>query len=379
MKQRMMRNKKHFPWHKGIALGLAASLLLGQVGTLNTEAAKSVSQLQKEQKELQKQIDALDSDLVELLADINELESEISSNQAEIQATEAELVVAEQAVDDQYAAMKIRIQYMYENDNKNVLAILLESGSIADFLNRLEYVNSIYASDRNLLENYEATKSEIQMMKEGLEEEKADLQNQKSSLSAKKNALNTKIATMEGQMDDYDDQIAEAKALAARQAELERQRREEEQRRQEQAAANNAGNNSSGGSSNSSGGSKNPGYTTGVSGSAVVSYANTFVGKPYKWGGTNPNTGADCSGFVQYVFAHFGITWSGRMTSYTFRNVGKEVSRDSIQPGDIVCYAGHVAIYAGNGKIVEAQSTAAGITNNRSVDNKKIITIRRVL
>lgn len=111
----------------------------------------------------------------------------------------------------------------------------------------------------------------------------------------------------------------------------------------------------------------------------MVSYANTFVGNPYKWGGNDPNTGADCSGFVQYVFAHFGITWGGRMTSVSFRSVGKEVSYNNMQPGDIVCYSGHVAIYAGGGRIVEAQSTAAGITNNRPVDSKTIITIRRVL
>lgn len=174
-------------------------------------------------------------------------------------------------------------------------------------------------------------------------------------------------------MEDIKSELADAKALAARQAELERQR---------QLAAlmtnnNNSGNNGNTGGS-SGGANLNPSQTTGVSGSAVVAFANQYVGYPYVWGGTDPNTGADCSGFVYYVLKNFGINY-GRLTSYGWRSVGQEVSVNNMQPGDIVCYAGHVAIYAGGGRIVEAQSTSAGITNNRSVYCHNIITVRRVL
>ena len=117
----------------------------------------------------------------------------------------------------------------------------------------------------------------------------------------------------------------------------------------------------------------------GVSGSSVVSYAQQFVGNPYVWGGNSLTNGCDCSGFVQQVLANFGITYGARMTSGSFRSVGNEVSYNYMQPGDIVCYPGHVAIYAGGGIIVEAQSTATGITNYRSVNCHSIITIRRVL
>jgi cell wall-associated NlpC family hydrolase len=102
------------------------------------------------------------------------------------------------------------------------------------------------------------------------------------------------------------------------------------------------------------------------------------VGCPYTWGGTDPtNGGADCSGFVSYVFRHFGLL-SGRYTSYGLRSVGSEVSYQNLQAGDIVCYPGHVGIYTGSGTIVEAQDTAHGITNYRSVNCGKIITIRRL-
>ena len=162
------------------------------------------------------------------------------------------------------------------------------------------------------------------------------------------------ISEKQGEMADIKSELADAKALAARQAELERQR-------QLAALTNNT---------NSS--------NNGVSGSAVVAFANQYVGYPYVWGGTDPNTGADCSGFVYYVLRNFGINY-GRLTSYGWRSVGQEVSVNNMQPGDIVCYAGHVAIYAGGGRIVEAQSTSAGITNNRSVYCHNIITVRRVL
>lgn len=386
MRQRKMRSKKHFPKGRYLALAMAAAVLFAsQSSTL--EAAKSVSQLEDEKDELQDEIDALDSQLVNLLTEVDELEAQISQKQQEISDTQAELEAAEEAVQQQYEDMKVRIQYMYENDDRGALEILLESGSISDFLNRLEYVNSVYDYDRELLESYEATQTEIGEMKKGLESDMESLQSQQSQLADKQASLNQMIADKQDEMEDFDAQLAEAKALAARQAQL------EEERRQAQLAAQEAQNSSSSSSGGSSGsnantgssssgnvnGDLNPGHSTNVSGSAVVSYANTFVGNPYKWGGNDPNTGADCSGFVQYVFAHFGITWGGRMTSVSFRSVGKEVSYNNMQPGDIVCYSGHVAIYAGGGRIVEAQSTAAGITNNRSVDSKTIITIRRVL
>ena len=95
------------------------------------------------------------------------------------------------------------------------------------------------------------------------------------------------------------------------------------------------------------------------------------------WGGTDPNTGADCSGFVNYVFKHFGRDY-GRLTSSDWRNKGNPVSIENIQPGDVVCYIGHVAIYAGGGRIVEAQSTSAGITNTRGLRPGQVVAIRRI-
>ncbi len=108
---------------------------------------------------------------------------------------------------------------------------------------------------------------------------------------------------------------------------------------------------------------------------AVVDYARQFIGNPYVWGGTSLTRGTDCSGFVKGVYAHFGVSLP--RTSYSMRSVGYEVSYSEIQPGDIVCYAGHVGIYAGNGQIVNAIDESRGIgMSNAKYSN--IITIRRI-
>ena len=109
----------------------------------------------------------------------------------------------------------------------------------------------------------------------------------------------------------------------------------------------------------------------------MVNYAMNFVGNPYVWGGKDPNTGADCSGFTSYVYAHFGISIPSY--SYSQRSVGQEVSYSNAQAGDLICYAGHVAIYMGNGQIVHAKGTAYGIVAYDNATYRPIITVRRVL
>lgn len=111
-------------------------------------------------------------------------------------------------------------------------------------------------------------------------------------------------------------------------------------------------------------------------GQSVVEYAMQFIGNPYVWGGTDLVNGADCSGFVQSVYAHFGISLP--RTSAEQRSAGTGVSYSDIQVGDIVCYDGHVGIYIGDGEIVNAIGSKYGIGIS-SATYSSIITVRRVL
>lgn len=109
---------------------------------------------------------------------------------------------------------------------------------------------------------------------------------------------------------------------------------------------------------------------------AALSYASQFVGNRYVWGGTSLTNGADCSGFVMSVFRKYGVSLPH--SSAAMRGVGRSISKSDMQPGDIVCYSGHVGIYAGNGRLLSALNSRKGITYC-SVNYKPIIAVRRVL
>lgn len=111
-------------------------------------------------------------------------------------------------------------------------------------------------------------------------------------------------------------------------------------------------------------------------GVAVAEYAVQFVGNPYKWGGTSLTEGADCSGFVMSVYANFGVSLPH--SSSADRKQGYAVDGlENAQPGDLICYSGHVALYIGDGNIVHASTRKTGIIISKA-DHKKILAIRRI-
>lgn len=112
------------------------------------------------------------------------------------------------------------------------------------------------------------------------------------------------------------------------------------------------------------------------SGNAVVSYASQFVGNPYVYGGTSLTNGTDCSGFVMGVYAHFGVGLPH--SSSAMRSMGYGVSLADAQPGDIICYSGHVGIYCGNNTIVHASTAATGIKYTSPANYKPILAVRRI-
>ena len=115
---------------------------------------------------------------------------------------------------------------------------------------------------------------------------------------------------------------------------------------------------------------------TAATGQAIVDYACQFIGNPYVWGGTSLTDGADCSGFVQSVFAHFGISLP--RTTYEQIYSGVEVSYDQAMPGDLICYDGHIGIYVGNGQIVNAQNPDQGIGISPATYTT-ILSVRRIV
>ncbi len=367
------------------------------------KANSQIETIEKQQQALQSEIDAKDAELVNLLVNIGILEDELDSKNAQLEQVTADLAKAEQTEADQYASMKKRIQFMYERGDTAMIESLLGSENMADFLNRVEYVSEVYDYDRNLLTQYQTTVQQVADLKSTVETEKAELEAMEDEYAAQQTELENVLAAKKARMGDYNNQLATAQAeaeaykktIAAQNKiikEEERKQKEQEEKARAAAAKASAGNsnsstsgtgntgNSTGGTSSnstgSSGGGENPSYSTSVSGSSVVSYACQFVGNPYVWGGTSLTNGADCSGFVMSVFAHFGVSLPH--SSGALQGCGKAVSYANAQPGDLICYSGHVAIYMGGGQIVHAQSTAVGITTS-SATYRTIVAVRRVL
>lgn len=134
---------------------------------------------------------------------------------------------------------------------------------------------------------------------------------------------------------------------------------------------------SSASSAASSGASSSASTASGAAGQDVVNYALQFVGNPYVWGGTSLTNGCDCSGFVQQVYAHFGISLS--RTTYTQANEGIAVSYSEMQPGDVINYGSHTSIYIGNNMIVHAADESLGIITQSNPAFEPIVTIRRFI
>ena len=338
--------------------------------------------------------------LDEILAAQKKLQTDITSKQAEIEQNQKDLAAAQEKQQEQYDAMKKRIQFMYENSAEdNIWTAIIESNGITDMLNRIEYVSDVYDSDRALMDSYQAAVEQVKEIGTKLDNDMNELTAMQDDYEKQQADVEAAIVALENQKEQYASQIAQAQQQAENYQNIITAQgkiiQEQEAAAAAAAAAQAAAARANSSSSSSSydgggagkggsiagdyaaGGGKNPGASTGVSGSSVVSYAMQFVGNPYVWAGNSLTNGVDCSGFVHEVYAHFGI--STPRYSQAFKSVGQAVSFDNIQPGDVVVYPGHVAIYAGGGVIVEAQSTKAGITANRSVQCHTILAIRRLV
>ena len=398
---------------------------------------EDIEEISDEKAAIEEEIAELDELLVDLILEVNLMKADIEDKKEAISQAERDYEAALLREQQQQQAMALRIKYMYEKGNESYLELLIESKSIAEAVNKAEYTEKLYEYDRELLEQYVLAKQDVADTHARLENELNELEEMEADLEVQQSELNALIDEKQTTVDGFTAQLMNARARAleyeqqiksqsdnlkrineeeqAKIAEEARKRAEAEARRKAQEAArkkaeedakrsaaeaknksersDNDDNQQDNSSENESGendkpveyedspeieekkeSTPKPSATGSGRGTDIANYALQFVGNPYVAGGTSLTNGADCSGFTQSVFAHFGI--SIPRSSYSQSEGGTEVSIDNMQPGDILYYGGHVAIYIGNSQIVHASTPSTGIKVS-SVYYRSIITVRR--
>ena len=183
------------------------------------EVNEQIENIENEQSALQQQMADYDSQLMSLLTDMELLRTDMDNKELEVEQAKTSLQIAQMEEQQQYEAMKQRIQYMYENGDSSFLTALVESEDISDFLNRVEYVSEVYDYDRELLTAYQDTVQQVADLTVQLESELAQMEELEISYEEQEKSLNQVINEKRVQIANFDSQLADAKALAGQYAE----------------------------------------------------------------------------------------------------------------------------------------------------------------
>lgn len=397
---------------------------------------ENINYLEEQKGLLLSQADQYDQKIITTIATINTIVQEIEKKENELSKTGQELVKAKQQKKVQQEAMKKRIQYMYEEGQDNGLVqSIIEVKSVAEVLNRIENTQDLYNFDRDCLKSYNKTIEKVEKLQKLQQQQRSELiadkkeqeQIQKEFEQLKNQALAASsdyqaqisycigvAAQYEALIQQQNNQIwqlqvmqceaiaeEQARAYAAQQVAVAQQVQQQAYvQNQEQVEVENVDEYYYDGNEYENSfeqtyvpvenqemiqqvqQTQEVDYTepTSISsdgslGSQIANYATQFVGNPYVWGGTSLTDGADCSGFVQSVFGDYGIDLS--RTTYTQANEGTAVSYSDMQPGDVINYGFHTAIYLGDNKIVHAADESQGIIIQDNPAYQPIVTIRR--
>ncbi len=404
------------------ALATSISELESQISATQSQISEINSQiaaLEDEQDVIDEQISDISAEVLNFMTSISLMEDEIAEKEAQlaekaadIEQTEYDIAQTQAAYEAakenqaaQYDAMVLNLRKMYQaGGESSYLSLLFSGGSLSNFLNRLNYIEKLYAYDQEQLSNYEAAKEVVMAIwntleeeklsleadKLALEEEKLALEETEAELDALKAELDVQLAALKAQSANYDAEISKYTQEAAvaktqlkqEQAEL-KALQEEEARKAAEAAAAAGGTTTSTTTSTAASGTYTSNYNSVIDaatgselGKQIAKYACQFIGNPYVAGGTSLTNGADCSGFTYRVYADFGYTLP--RTSTQQRSAGTEVSYADAQPGDLICYSGHVALYIGGGLIVHASTAKTGIKISNA-NYRTILSVRRIV
>lgn len=358
------------------------------------EQQASYSLVQKNSDKLEISIEMLDSDIGNIYTEIDKSKNEINSTQKKIDQTTKDIVVAQNNIKGEEDLFNERMRAMYMNGADSYLEILLNSKGVEDLISRVENVKKIVEYDNKIIKELNEKKQAIEDRKKSLNDSKAkvlalkvDNENKLDKLSVKKKEQNILIVEDRKQQELHKSEIAATQALLGNTTNqikdvVEQDKKKAEQvkvvaeqksrddlaiaTKKTQQITPSRGNISNVVKSEAQAATQveavqevsQPQNSSSASSNEVIAYAKTFLGTPYEWAADGPNT-FDCSGFTKYVYAHFGVSM-GR-TTYVQITQGQYVSRENLQPGDLVFFGTgtphHVGIYIGNNSYIHAPKT----------------------
>ena len=377
--------------------------------------ADEVDDLKEQKQQTESEVENLQSQLNSIISKITELERQLVQTGEEITRTQDDLAEAEKEEESQYTSMKLRIKYMYESGTGMAsLERVLSSGNMAGLLSEAEYSQQVHEYDRRKLTEYAETVQKVKDLKVSLQEKQNELEQSQTEFTARQEELDTtltdKSAELAGLNIQIDDAVRKAAEEAAKKAAEEAAQKEAEEavqnaleeaadtqgkpensdKKPESGTGSSSQNSNTGNSGNTHNGNnsnnntttqkpdrneqetvtpsepepepepeKKPSQSTPVynktKGEIIVQAAYSQLGVPYVWGGSEPGVGLDCSGLVQYCYRQAGIS----IPRYSGDIMSEGTIVNDPQPGDICWKPGHVAIYIGNGQMIEAPHTGA--------------------
>lgn len=325
-----------------IALVLAVTLS-GNVSAAPTSNSTSLKQVKDQREQLEIKLEKLDNQIIDVTKQIDNNKDNIEKTGKDIKQTQGDLEKSEKNIKGQQDLFNKRMRAMYINGVDSYLDVVFQADGLNDFISRVDTVKKIAGFDKKVI-------SDLTDKKDTVSKKKQDLGNKNNQLLALKSDNEKKLAKLNSDKADQTKLIAslkdKEKLLAVADTAATKLVTSAENKVQQIKAA--APRISRGTSSVS---------VSAASSDSIVAYASNFLGTPYAWGGNGPST-FDCSGFTCYVYSHFGVKLP--RTSQEQQDVGTEVSRDQLQPGDLVFFgspAHHVGMYVGNGCYIHAPRT----------------------
>lgn len=357
------RNK----WRKSmvLALALAGGLLFNTIQPTEVHAEETSQQMIEKKAEIDAQIKKLQEELTKLQQEIDAKVKVFKQVQADIKEVDASIVETQKRIEQRSKILSERMAAYQAQDNTVgvYLNVVLEAKSFADLMDRVVAVKTLMDADQELVDQQEADKASLEQQKATLDEKQKELQKQFQELQQKESEMEVKKAENEAKS------LALKAEIATKQEEerleAERKAAEEEAARLRalqaatpviQATQNN-------------GGGEPPKIIVGsgagtVSSGDAISTAKQFLGRPYVWGGSNPSTGFDCSGLVQWSYKQAGVSLP-RTASQQYLAT-QRISAGEARVGDLVFFSygsgvAHVGIYLGNNTMIDAQNNGVVI------------------